>query len=152
MEKMEKWGWKRKKATRKLGKLECLTVEECADFKCEEEHKCDNDNTMIFSPNPLCKGYKPRICHLAVRNGNVIIIPFWNENVIIPLSYSIIVALSSSFEETFLDDLFHSKKHFYNMFSSKTSFFCSATHPFKSRIRIPINCDPSKGSVCTTLL
>ena len=36
MEKMEKWGWKRKKATRKLGKLECVTVEECADFKCEE--------------------------------------------------------------------------------------------------------------------
>ena len=107
---------------------------------------------MIFSPDPLCKGYKPRTWHLAVRNGNVIIIPFWNENVIIPLSYSIIVALSSSFEETFLDDLFHSKKHFYNMFSSKTSFFCSATHPFKSRIRIPIICDPSKGSVCTTLL
>ena len=60
--------------------LESLTVEECADFKCEEEHKCDNDNTMIFSPNQLCKGYKPRICHLAVRNGNVIIIPFWNES------------------------------------------------------------------------
>ena len=69
----------------------------------------------------------------------------------LPFSFSIIIVLSHPFEGTFFDDLFQSRKHFCNMKSSKTSSFCSATHPTKSRMRIPINCDPSKGFVHTTL-